>query len=304
MTTTAPGAILIGVGELLWDCFPDSRRPGGAPANVAYHAAQLGCRARVCSRVGTDAAGDELLAYLAQRGLDTRWIQRDRRHPTGTVIVHAGRPDAPAYSIHENVAWDYLRLSPEWEREFSRADAVCFGTLAQRSSRSRSTIRRALRLADEALLVYDVNLRPPFCKPAWMRASIDVADVVKLNDQEAPPLAELYGLAFTGDLADFARTLLAARELRAVCVTRGAAGCLLAARDEIVDIPGRPVEVVDTVGAGDAFTAALTCGLLERWPLALAAKFANEVGGLVASRAGAMPDLREELLDLKRRLVG
>ncbi|NLE38521.1 MAG: hypothetical protein GX621_10900 [Pirellulaceae bacterium] len=142
--------IVVGLGELLWDCFGDSRRPGGAPANVAFQANQLGCRGVVCSRVGDDPLGRELIDFLDGQGLETRWVQRDVRHPTGTVTVDASRADHPEYTIHEGAAWDHLEFNGDLEDLMSRASAVCFGSLAQRSPASRETIHRALTAATGA----------------------------------------------------------------------------------------------------------------------------------------------------------
>lgn len=299
---TSPGRTLIGLGELLWDCFADSRRPGGAPANVAYHACQLGLDGVVCTRVGTDADGDQLIEHLRNHGMNTRYVQRDADHPTGTVTVDASRPDDPSYTIHEDVAWDYLELSHDWRHLFRHAAAVCFGTLAQRTPRSRATIQAAVGSAQRALRVYDVNLRPPHYATSVIEASLHTANVFKLNQSELQTLAEMLGLAQTEPVAR-ARALLERYGGSFTFVTRGAEGCLAVTPDEVAEVHGREIEVADAVGAGDAFTAALTFGLLRQAPLATVAEFANEVGGLVASQPGAMPDVRRELAELTSRLA-
>jgi fructokinase len=289
--------VVIGVGELLWDCFADSRRPGGAPANVAFHARQLGLDGVICSRVGSDTLGDELVHDLAGRGLETRFIQRDRLRPTGTVTVNTERADHPSYVIHENVAWDHLRFDQSWAELFSRAAAVCFGTLAQRCPDSRAAIMRGLAAAESALRVCDVNLRPPWCSPELIEASLRQAQVVKLNANELVTLTGLLGLHVSGP-DGFAQALRDRFGVQLLCVTRGADGCLLLSPNERVDLPGKPVQVADAVGAGDAFTAALTLGLLRGWPLSSTARLANEVGALVAGRNGAMPELADEFAAL------
>ncbi|MGD8450499.1 MAG: carbohydrate kinase [Phycisphaerae bacterium] len=292
--------LVIGVGELLWDCFPDWRRPGGAPANVAFHASQLGLAGAICSGVGTDAGGDELVRYVGERGLDTRWIQRDPHHPTGTVTVDTTRPEHPTYVIHENVAWDFLQFDEPSAELFAAAAVVCYGTLAQRCAASRETIRRALTAAEQALRVYDVNLRPPWYTAEIVAESLRLAHVVKLNADEVGELGRL--LSLPADPPEgFAAALRERYGVRLVCVTRGGRGCLLLSETERVDVAGRPVEVVDAVGAGDAFTAALSYGLVQGWPVARAAHLANEVGALVAGQAGAMPVLGEALADALRR---
>jgi fructokinase len=290
--------IVVGLGELLWDVFPDSRRPGGAPANVAFQAEQLGCRGVVCSRLGADDLGDELVEFLVDHGIPVDWIQRDRRYPTGTVTVDTARVNHPTYVIHENVAWDHLQLDQPLKQLMLDAAAVCFGTLAQRSADSRRTIQHALSVTQpKCLTVYDVNLRQNWYNRRWIEESFTSAGVVKLNAEEAATLAVLLETG-SRDPIDFARTVQGNFHVEMVCITRGERGCLLVGRDEIIDQSGIAVEVVDAVGAGDAFTAALIAGQLRGWPLAAQAEFANRVGALVASRPGAMPALGEEFAEL------
>jgi len=290
--------MVVGLGELLWDCFDDSRRPGGAPANVAFQAGQLGCRGVVCSRVGEDPLGDELVAFLASHGLDTEWVQRDTAHPTGTVTVDTRRADHPEYTIHENVAWDYFEWTASWEQLMGRAAAVCFGTLAQRSAASRETIHRAVSAAGEAcLVVYDVNLRQQWYDAATIERSLAASRAVKLNDQEVVVLAELLGTGSAEPVA-FVQEIQRRYAVEAVCVTRAERGCLLISGDEVVDAPGVAVEMADAVGAGDAFTAAWIVGQLRGWAPARQAAVANRVGALVASRPGAMPPIGAEFVHL------
>jgi fructokinase len=287
---------LIGIGELLWDCFPQTRRPGGAPANVAFHAGQLGLRGLVLTRIGTDALGDELLRYLTERGLDTRGVTRDPQRPTGTVDVRFEQ-DGPAYTIHEDVAWDHIPFEPWWEPLLANAAAICFGTLAQRSQTSRDTIHRCIEIAADAWRIYDVNLRPPFFRPDWIERSLHLCRAVKLNHEELPQIARM--LAIEAETAlDQAAELRRRFAIELVCVTRAAEGCALLSDSESIDVPGRTVDVADSVGAGDAFTAALATGLVWGWPISAIGPFANAVGGLVTTRAGAMPDLRDELASL------
>ena len=293
---------VVGIGELLWDCFEDSRRPGGAPANVTFHAGQLGLRGVACSRVGDDGLGEELIRYLHDHGLSTEYVQRDRRHPTGTVTVETKRADQPTYTIHEDVAWDHLAFDAVVSNLMAMASAVCFGTLAQRSPRSRRTIQTALDACGDTLTVYDVNLRPPHYDRKTIEHSLERAAVVKLNSDEVSTVAEMTG-SLSDDPEEFAYALMSRFSVRQVWVTRGANGCLAVSKKETVDIPGRPIELVDPVGAGDAFTAAMTYGLLSEWPLERTARFANEVGALVAGRAGAMPLLIEELCGVMSEIL-
>jgi fructokinase len=289
--------IVVGLGELLWDCFPDSRRPGGAPANVAFHAQQLGQRGVICSRIGDDKLGRELLAHLRACDLDTRYVQRDGNHPTGYVTVDTTNPERPSFIIHEDVAWDALEFNEELESLMVAAAAICFGTLVQRRPRSRETIHRCLSAARNALIVYDVNLRQSWYERDWIERSVRTAQVVKLNIDEVAVLADVLGTE-SADPRSFAADLRARFGVELVCITRAEEGCLLIGPDETADVPGVPVEVADAVGAGDAFTAALIYARLHGWGLPSTAEFANAVGGLVAARPGAMPLLQAELADL------
>ena len=297
--SAAADSIVVGLGEALWDCFADSRRPGGAPANVAFGAFQLGYRGIVCSRVGADALGDELLAYLTDQGLDTRFIQRDADHATGTVTVNAAIADAPDYVIHEDVAWDHLAFDADTESLMRRADAVCFGTLAQRSDTARETIHRCLgAVGPECLTVYDVNLRQQWYDRDRIERSMKAAKIVKLNADEMRTLTPILDIE-RSDAESFGRELRERYGVAITCVTRGERGCLLVDRNETIDLPGVPVTVADAVGAGDAFTSGLIATRLEGWSLRAGGEFANRVGALVASRPGARPPLRADLARLR-----
>lgn len=294
-------SIVVGLGELLWDCFGERRRPGGAPANVAFQANQLGLTGTVLSRVGDDEPGRELREFLESQGLTTAHVQVDADDPTSTVTVEE-TPNGPEYVIHENVAWDRLSFTADWKSLLHRASAVCFGTLAQRSSTSRQAIAACLNhTADGCLHVFDVNLRQSWYSRDVIDASIARADVVKLNEAEVPIVAELLDLPPHAEA--FASALFDRGRVRLVCVTLGGDGCLAISSRERVRVRPEPIVVADTVGAGDAFTAGLIYARLHAWPLERSARFANAVGGLVASRPGAMPDLRAEFATLKERFA-
>lgn len=291
--------LVIGLGEVLWDCFGDSCRPGGAPANVAFHAQQLGCRGMVCSRVGEDALGDELCRYLDGQGLDTTLIQRDALHPTSTVTVDASSAGAPTFVFQEDGAWDYLECDDVSREAMSQASAVCFGTLAQRSDTSRESIHRLLASAPEdCLIVYDVNLRQNWYALDRIERSLARATIVKLNDHEVDTLAPMLNIGSTSP-QQFARAIRERFSIRMVCITRAERGCVLMDAGQTVDVPGVRVDVADAVGAGDAFTAALIVSQLKGLPLETTAQFANQVGALVAGRPGAMPPLRKEIAALE-----
>jgi fructokinase len=281
---------IIGLGEVLWDCFPDRRLPGGAPANVAFHAQQLGLTAAVATRVGSDPLGDELLEFLRSKGLRTELVQRDPVHGTGMVTVepHAHGAD---YTFLENSAWDFLEPTGDWIAAAGNAKAICFGTLAQRGEYSRQTIRQMLAAAgSECLIAFDVNLRPPFFEPETIHDSLQHAQIVKLNDEEVRTLTAMFGPPTRTDV-EFARWLMNRYPAELVCITRGPNGALAMTRDEVCEVSGIEIEVVDTVGAGDAFTAALIKSRLEGWPLEESLQFANHLGALVAGRPGAMAEV-------------
>jgi len=286
--------LCVGLGEVLWDELPGGRQLGGAPANFAYHAAALGARGAVVSRVGADPAGEAIGRRLRELGIATEGVERDPVAPTSTVTVNLGPGGQPRYTIHENVAWDFLAGEPGGQGLVAQADAICFGTLAQRSPVARESIRRLLGLARPgARRILDVNLRQHYHSPELIAASLALADVLKVNDAELPLLAAMFGLPATerAQVEGLARKF----NLRAVAFTRGARGSLLWAGGEWAEHSGVRTEVVDTVGAGDSFTAALALGLLAGWPAAVISERATAVAAFVCSRAGATPVLPEEL---------
>jgi fructokinase len=279
----------VGLGELLWDLLPSGKQLGGAPANFAYITNLSGDEGIPASRVGQDSLGDEAVERLAKLGLSADFIQREARCPTGTVKVEFGPEGQPRFEISEAVAWDFLEWNLEFQQLAKRADAICFGSLAQRSPESRATIRNFLRATrPEAVRVFDVNLRQNFYSAQVIGESIELATIVKLNHEELPAIMQLLEREAASD-ADSAKRLLASYDLKLVCVTRGSGGSLLLSRDDRCEHPGLKVKVADTVGAGDAFTAALVHGFLRKHPLAQISEKANRVGAWVASQPGAMP---------------
>lgn len=292
--------LVIGLGEVLWDLFPSGRKPGGAPANVAFQAGQLGGRGAVASCVGTDELGNEIVDYLSSRGLDLSALQRDPVHPTGRVTVDVSDQSHPRYIIHENVAWDFIAADPALLQLAGEADAICFGSLAQRSPVSRDSIHAAIAAArPECLIVFDVNLRQNWWDIDGIVRSMRCAQIMKLNHDEVAALAPLLGAPAQAD--DFACFVQQEFGVTSVCITRAEHGCLLIKGSERIDLPGIKVHVVDAVGAGDAFSAALIMATLRGWPLRSAGELANQVGALVASRPGAMPDIKSELAELWHR---
>ncbi len=286
--------LVIGAGELLWDLLPSGKQPGGAPANFAFHARELGAQAIVLSRVGDDPLGRELVDHVAKLGLRTDGISVDPSVATGTVAVSLDPQGKPTFTIQEPSAWDYLQTTTDILQHAARADAVCFGTLAQRHPTARAAIAAVIEAAPPpALRIFDVNLRQHFWSPELIRKSLEVANVLKLNDEELPHVAGALGIA--GDESTVLRSIADRFELRAVALTKGANGSVLLAGGTIVSRGVPPQAVVDTVGAGDAFTAALAVGLLGGCDLADIHRIASETASYVCSCPGATPALPTRL---------
>ena len=282
---------ILSCGEVLWDLFPEGARFGGAPANFACHAAILGGDVTMLSAVGSDARGDEAIAILGAFGIDTSLVQRIADAPTGSVGVKLDAAGKPDFEIHAGSAWDRIAWTGAIEAHVAKADAIYFGTLGQRSAASRATIRRAMVLAKARGIprVLDVNLRVPFYGGALIRESISQASVLKLSDDELGEVATACAIGCDANPAATLRDLLTRFGLSLVVMTRGAAGALLVSADEIVDQPGIPSRVVDTVGAGDSFTAALVIGLLRGDSLPAIARTACETASAVCAHRGAVP---------------
>jgi fructokinase len=294
---------VIGLGELLWDVFPKGKELGGAPANFAYMTSLLGDHGIVASRVGSDALGRTAGRRLERIGLRSKYLQLDTQHATGTVRVEVDPAGQPTFEIAESVAWDFFEWTPEWERLASIADSVCFGSLAQRSPQSRATIRAFLKEVRRGTTrVFDVNLRQAFYSADTLAESMKLTDIVKLNQEELPIVVKLLGHAFQ-DQERAARWLRDTYSLQLVCVTRGAKGSLLVSGSEISQHPGCRVVVADTVGSGDAFTAALVYHYLRRASLATLNEAANRMGAWVASQTGATPPRDDYYLQQIRTAV-
>lgn len=294
--------LIVGLGELLWDLLPSGKQLGGAPANFTVMSARLGNHAVIASRIGRDALGNEARAYLEPLPADLNYLQVDNEYATGSVSVTL-QDGQPEYVIHQPVAWDFLECTPEWMALAQRADAVCFGSLAQRHVVSREAIHEFLTAtSDKCVRVFDVNLRKPFYDSQVLTASLERATLLKLNEIEMPIVMSLLGLgensrADEASLLASSRALLDRFPLKLVCVTMGSQGSLLVTREEHHRHHGISTNVVDTVGAGDAFTAALVCFYLRGAPLAVLNEAGNRWGSWVASQRGAMPTLPAKVRD-------
>lgn len=284
-----PQTTIVGLGEVLWDMLPAGKQLGGAPANFAYMCGLLGHRAIIASAVGADTLGKALRNRLAELNLDSSFIQVKEGHPTGTVKVVLDRLGQPEYEIEQNVAWDFLAWTPQWQQLAAQANVICFGTLAQRSTISRTTIQTFLAARRPGTIrIFDANLRQSFFSADVLAQSLRLANVVKLNDSELPVVMHRLGLAVV-DEKSWAECLRKTFGLDLVCVTRGSRGSLLVREGEFDEHSGFSVQVRDLVGAGDAFTAALAHHLLRGSSLRRMNEAANRMGAWVANQAGGTP---------------
>jgi fructokinase len=281
-------APILGLGEILWDLLPTGRQLGGAPFNFAFHCHQLGHPSVVVARIGEDDLGRAIRDALRALALPDTFLQHDPDHPTGTVTVALDERGQPTFTITPEVAYDYLAWDASLEALFRQARAVCFGTLIQRQPTARATVQKVLSVARNALLIYDVNLRQHFYSREVIEASLHASRWAKLNDSELLVLRDLLGLRGSSD-AELVARLRTRYTLDLVALTRGERGCLVQSAGAEVDLLGVPVRVVDTVGAGDAFTAGLLVSTLEGKSLAEAAAFANRLAARVAGSAGGTP---------------
>lgn len=287
-----PAHRILCFGEVLWDCLPTGRLPGGAPLNVAYHLSRLGADPRMISAVGADALGDEILSYLTARGLSTEFIHRQRRLPTGVVTVSLTKSGQPSYTIEEGVAWDDIAGAGEWRAAVPGAEALIFGSLAARTAANRGALDELLATPN-LLRVMDVNLRAPFDERDHVLSLATRADWLKLNEHE---LAKLSARApGPGEWAESLRpaieVLADATDCRRICVTGGERGAASWNDGTLIHAAAPAITVADTIGAGDAFTAAFVLGLLNAPDEGYAIlERACALGALVASLPGGQPD--------------
>ena len=286
--------LVVGIGEILWDLLPDGRRLGGAPGNFAYHAAQQGAEAFVISAVGNDADGQEILDEFIVRNLSTQYLSVIADYPTGTVSVELNN-GIPSYIIHVPVAWDFIPFSDRLKKLASQADAVCFGTLAQRNAISSETIKSFLKHTQpECLKVFDVNLRQNFYNDSLIEESLQICNILKISDEELPIVAELIKLK--GEQTVIAAELISRYDLKYLVITRGKDGSILYYGRKSVSVAAYDYgPVVDTVGCGDSFSAVLVTELLLGFSPESAMLHATKVAGFVCANSGAIPEMPDLL---------
>ena len=277
---------VIGMGELLWDMLPGGKQLGGAPANFAYHAQQLGAKGAIVSAIGNDELGYEIASCIDDLKIQSLVSQVD--YPTGTVKVTLRNNGIPSYEICENVAWDFIPYSKETKEAVQKADAICFGSLAQRSPMSRNTIMSVLDDAPkDCLKVCDINLRQHFYSKEVIEASLNACNVLKINDEELSELASMFN--WEGNDNEICRFIVEEYELEMMALTCGENGSWLFSKDEVSFLDTPKVNVADTVGAGDSFTGSIITGKLKGMPLKGLHEMAVNVSAFVCTKKGATP---------------
>lgn len=289
--------IVIGMGEALWDVLPEGKKIGGAPANFAYHVSQFGLSSCVVSAIGDDALGHEIIENFISKGL-THYISTVP-YPTGTVQVEIDQAGVPQYDIKENVAWDNIPFTPQLESLAKQAGAICFGSLAQRNVVSRNTINSfldAIPAKNDPLIVFDVNLRQGFYNKEILCNSMKRCNILKINDEELVTISRMFG--YPGiDLQDKCWILLGKYNLKMLILTCGINGSYVFTPGNVSFQPTPKVEVADTVGAGDSFTAAFLASIMKGKTVAEAHSCAVRTSAYVCTKKGAMPILPSELTD-------
>lgn len=289
--------VVVGMGEALWDVLPEGKKIGGAPANFAYHVSQFGLTSCVVSAVGPDALGKEIQENLTSKGLNH--LIAEVPYPTGTVQVEIDQAGVPQYEIKENVAWDNIPYTSQLESLAKRTQAVCFGSLAQRNVVSRETINRfldAMPQTEDSLVVFDVNLRQGFYNKEILCNSMKRCNILKINDEELVTVSRMFG--YPGiDLQDKCWILLGKYNLKMLILTCGINGSYVFTPGNVSFQPTPKVDVADTVGAGDSFTAAFIASILKGKSVAEAHSIAVRTSAFVCSKDGAMPVLPSALTD-------
>lgn len=296
MKTDKDDYLVVGLGEILWDMLPDGKKLGGAPTNFAYHAHCLGAQGYLVSSVGNDYLGKEILDNIDKLELNRDFVSVNSDYPTGTVTVELDDKGTPNYIIHENVAWDFIPSSNKLLEFAPTVDAVCFGSLCQRSEISKNTVKEFLNATrNDCLRIFDINIRQHYYSKNLIENMLCFSNIFKLNDIELVLVANLLGL--NGSEIDVLKALIECFSLRLIALTKSADGSVLFGDGVNSVICPEPIDIVDTVGAGDAFTAALAVSLLQNRSLHEIHKYANRLAAFVCSQSGATPKLPKELTE-------
>ena len=280
--------IIIGFGEVLWDILGNEKLLGGAPANFGYHCQQLGAEARIVSAIGSDDLGDEIITHFKNKELTTDNLQRSPDHPTGTVTVELDEQGIPSYVIHEQVAWDYIEWNDALQSLSEAADAICFGSLSQRSPVTKTTLQKMLgSVSQQCLKVFDINLRPPYYNTPILLQSLELANVIKMNQDEAIIVGQIFN--WGGDVHVIVKELFKKFNFQLIAITYGEEGSKLFTPEQESFMKVNPVKIADTIGAGDSFTAALVTGWLNKLQIKKIHEVASKLSAYVCTQRGAMP---------------
>lgn len=291
--------IVVGLGEILWDVFPERKILGGAPANFAYHVSQFGFNGYAVSAIGEDLLGKEILTSLEKKGLN--YLIETTNYPTGTVQVSLNKTGVPQYEIFENVAWDNIPFTARTENLAKITRTVCFGSLAQRNTVSRETIRKYIEaMPKDSLKIFDINLRQHFYTKEVIDQSLKLSNMMKINDEEVLLVAELFGWS-GGEEQDICKRLLDEYKLKVLILTKGTQGSFVFTPRQTSFQPTPKVHVADTVGAGDSFTAAFVAAYMHGERIEDAHQLAVEVSAYVCQQHGAMPKLADAHIGLYRK---
>jgi len=287
--------VIVGLGEALWDCLPDGKKLGGAPANFAYHTGQFGLNTLAVSALGEDPLGTETLEELKSKGINYLMPLVD--YPTGSVQVELDNAGVPTYDIKEGVAWDNIPFTTELEEVAKNCSCVCFGSLAQRSSVSRQTIQKFIEATPESCLkIFDINLRQNFYTKDIICNSLKQANILKINDEELVTIGRLFG--YPGlDIENKCWLLLGKYNLDMLVLTCGVNGSYVFAPNLLSFRETPKVEVADTVGAGDSFTGTFAAAILNGIAIPEAHQLAVEASAFVCTQHGAMPKFPKDLID-------
>ena len=285
--------LVVGLGEVLWDMLPEGRKIGGAPVNFAYHAGQFGIDTMAVSAIGNDKLGEDTIAEM--NGKHLNHIFPSVPYPTGSVQVKLDEKGVPAYDIKENVAWDNIPFTNEIESVARNCQAVCFGSLAQRNTVSRSTIRKFIEITPSGCIrIFDINLRQNFYTSNVIRDSLEHCNILKINDEEIMLVSRMFNYD-SSNIENVCRTIMEDFSLEMVILTCGTKGSYIFTKGGVSFMPTPKVNVADTVGAGDSFTGSFCAAILRGLPVAEAHKKAVEVSAYVCTQNGAMPEIPESM---------
>lgn len=285
--------LVVGLGEVLWDMLPEGRKIGGAPVNFAYHAGQFGIDTMAVSAIGNDKLGEDTIAEM--NGKHLNHIFPSVPYPTGSVQVKLDEKGVPAYDIKENVAWDNIPFTNEIESVARNCQAVCFGSLAQRNTVSRNTIRKFIESTPSGCIrIFDINLRQNFYTSNVIRDSLELCNILKINDEEIMLVSRMFNYD-SSNIENVCRTIMEDFSLEMVILTCGTKGSYIFTKGGVSFMPTPKVNVADTVGAGDSFTGSFCAAILRGLPVAEAHKKAVEVSAYVCTQNGAMPEIPESM---------